>query len=86
MECQELHRSELAEKYLNGQLDPATRDDFEVHILECPQCLQDVEAVLALREQLADRAPQIRADSQMEGSQFPGHLISAALSLLRKLR
>jgi len=86
MECQELHRSELAEKYFNGQLDPATRDDFEVHILECPQCLQDVEAVLALREQLADRAPQIRADSQMEGSHFPGHLISAALSLLRKLR
>ena len=86
MECQELHRSELAEKYFNGQLDPATRDDFEVHILECPQCLQDVEAVLALREQLADRASQIRAYSKIEGSQFLGRWISAVLSLLKKPR
>ena len=86
MECQELHRSELAEKYLNGQLDPATRDDFEVHILECPRCLQGVEAVLALREQLADRAPKIRAYSQIEGSQFLGHRMSAVLSLLKKPR
>ena len=86
MECQELHRSELTEKYLNGQLDPATRDDFEVYILECPRCLQNVEAVLVLRRQLADRDSQIRADSQIEGSQFPGRWISAALSLLRKPR
>ena len=50
MECQELHRDELAEQYLNGQLDPATQDDFEVHILECARCLNRVEAMQALRE------------------------------------
>ena len=60
MECQELHRDELAEQYLNGQLDPATQDDFEVHILECARCLNRIEAMQALREELSHRAHQIR--------------------------
>jgi hypothetical protein len=45
MERQQLHRDELAEKYLNGQLGPGTQDEFEVHILECSHCLRQVEAV-----------------------------------------
>jgi len=56
-----LHRDELAEKYLHGHLDPAAQDEFEVHILECAQCLRQVEAVQTLRQELAERAPQIRA-------------------------
>jgi anti-sigma factor RsiW len=47
MQCQELHRDELAEKYLNGQLDPAAQDEFEIHLLECVQCLRQVEAFIA---------------------------------------
>jgi len=42
MECQELQHSELAEKYVSGQLDPATQDQFEMHILDCPACQQRV--------------------------------------------
>jgi anti-sigma factor RsiW len=57
MECRELHRDESAEKYLNGQLDPATRDGFEVHILECAECLRRVEALQMLRHELAQRSP-----------------------------
>ncbi len=56
MECQELHRDELAEKYLNGRLDSATRDEFEVHILECARCLRSLEAIQILRQELAARA------------------------------
>jgi anti-sigma factor RsiW len=63
MECQELHQGELAEKYLNGQLDPATQDDFEVHILECARCLNRVEAMQTLREELSRRTHQIRNTS-----------------------
>src|SRR5579863_4196759 len=70
MECRQLHRDELAEKYLNGQLDPAVQNDFEVHILECSQCLKQVEAVQTLRQELAERAHQIRAYSQVERSRF----------------
>ena len=70
MKCQELHRDDIAEKYLNGQLDPAAQDEFEVHILECTQCLQRTEAVQALRQELDDRAHQIRAYSQVEHFRF----------------
>jgi anti-sigma factor RsiW len=78
MECQELHRDDVAEKYLNGQLDPAAQDEFEAHILECPQCLRKVEAVQALRQELADRAHQIRAYSQVERSRFRWQWVTAA--------
>jgi anti-sigma factor RsiW len=57
MECHESHRDESAEKYLNGQLDPAARDEFEVHILECTECLRRVEALEMLRHELAQRTP-----------------------------
>jgi len=70
MQCQELHRDELAEKYLNGQLNPAAQDEFEVHILECVRCLRQVEAVQNLRQELDERAHQIRAYSQVEHSRF----------------
>lgn len=57
MECHELHRDEFAEQYFNDQLDPAIRDEFEVHILECAQCLRSVEAIQMLRQELARRTP-----------------------------
>jgi anti-sigma factor RsiW len=61
MECQDLHRHELAEKYLNGSLDPAMQDEFEVHILDCANCLRYVEALQVLRQELAQTAGRIRA-------------------------
>ena len=60
MECRQLHRDELAEKYLSGRLDPAARDEFEVHILECAHCLRRVEALQALRQELVESAHCIR--------------------------
>ena len=61
MECQELHRHQLAERYLNGSLDPAASDEFEVHILECANCLQHVEALQVLRQELTQAATRISA-------------------------
>ena len=83
MKCHEPHRDELAEKYLNGQLDPAAQDDFEIHILECAQCLRRVEVNQTLRQELAERAYQIRAYSQVERSRFRWHWATvAAFSLV----
>lgn len=83
MECRELHRNELAEKYLNGHLDPGAQDDFETHILECDDCLRRVEAVQALRRELAARAHQIRAYSQVEHFRFRWKWLTvAAFSLV----
>ena len=60
MECQELQHSELAEKYVSGQLDPATQDQFEMHILDCPACQRRVELLQTVREDLAVHAHEIR--------------------------
>ena len=65
-----MHRDELAEKYLHGQLDPAAQDEFEVHVLECEPCQRQVEAILTLRQELAERALQIRAYAQVERPHF----------------
>jgi tetratricopeptide (TPR) repeat protein len=78
MECRQLHRDELAEKYLNGQLAPAAQDEFEVHILECESCQRQVEAVQALRQELAERAHQIRAYSQVEQHRFRWQWVTVA--------
>ncbi len=59
MECQELRRDELAGKYLNQQLDPTAQDEFEVHVLECANCLRHVEVVQALRQELFESARRV---------------------------
>ena len=63
MECQELQQSELAEKYVSQQLDPATQDQFEMHILDCRACQQRVELLQTAREDLAVHAHEIREHS-----------------------
>ncbi|HLQ51702.1 MAG TPA: hypothetical protein VK129_09410 [Terriglobales bacterium] len=60
MNCQHVADDELVERYLNGQLEPALQDDFEVHILECPHCLARAETLSAARAGLAQRAHEIR--------------------------
>ena len=61
MVCLEVEQNDIAEKYLNGQLDAALQDEFELHILDCSRCLASVELLQALREDLAARAPEIRS-------------------------
>ncbi len=61
MACQALHRDELVEKYLNGQMLASARDEFEVHLLECADCQQSVDALHALRHELTEAAHRIRA-------------------------
>jgi hypothetical protein len=61
MNCQRIAEDELVERYLNGQLEDALQDDLEVHILECPHCLERAEALRLARASLAERAPAIRS-------------------------
>ncbi|PYX93397.1 MAG: hypothetical protein DMG67_04300 [Acidobacteria bacterium] len=60
MNCQRVADDEIVERYLNGQLEPALQDDFEVHILECPHCRARAETLSAARAGLAQRAHEIR--------------------------
>jgi hypothetical protein len=63
MDCSELDRGELAERYLTGQLDSSAQDEFEVHILECAKCLRAVEILQSVSDDLAQRAHEIRTDT-----------------------
>src|SRR5262249_35165077 len=60
MNCQQVADDELVERYLNGQLEAALQDDLEVHMLECPGCLERAEALRLARAGLAERAHEIR--------------------------
>src|SRR5215470_19078143 len=63
MDCSNIDRNELAEEYLNGALDEANQNDFEIHILECQKCLQAVETLQVVRFDLTDRAQAIRSQT-----------------------
>lgn len=64
MNCQNVGEDGIAEKYLKGELEPPVQDEFEVHILECPRCLQSVETLQEMRTALAAQAHEIRLASQ----------------------
>jgi hypothetical protein len=64
MNCQSVGEDGIAEKYLKGELEPPVQDEFEVHILECPRCLQSVETLQEMRTALAAQAHEIRLASQ----------------------
>lgn len=83
MLCRDVERNEIAEKYLNGQLDPALQDEFELHILDCRRCLASLELLEAVREDLAARAREIRSHASATGVRFRWKWVAvAALSLL----
>jgi TolA-binding protein len=60
MDCPEIGRDDLLEKYLRGELGPAQRDELETHILECAGCLQALEAFQVVWDDLTQRAHEIR--------------------------
>jgi hypothetical protein len=82
MKCQELQQSDLAEKYVSGQLDESRQNEFELHILECAKCLQAVEVLQALRLELNERARQIRAQATHQRRWFRWQWAAAVCSLL----
>lgn len=61
MSCHEIDRDELVASYVMGQLDPSRQDEFEIHVLECTKCLQALEMVQSVHDDLVQRAHQIRA-------------------------
>ncbi len=81
MNCQNVGEDGIAEKYLKGELEPPVQDEFEVHILECPRCLQSVETLQEMRTALAAQAHEIRLASQRPSFRLR-HLVFAAVALV----
>ena len=70
MDCRQVSGHELAEKYVSGQLDAELQDQFEVHMLDCPECLSTVEALMSVRNSLAAQADEIRKLSTRPARRF----------------
>jgi len=61
MECAQIKREEVVERYLTGSLHPEERESFEEHYFACEQCFAALQAHRALQAELSASAPQIRA-------------------------
>src|SRR5436309_2219546 len=70
MDCRQVSGHELAEKYVSGQLDAELQDQFEVHMLDCPECLSTVETLMSVRNSLAAQADEIRKFSTRPARRF----------------
>ena len=61
MECAQIKREEVVERYLTGSLGPQERESFEEHYFACEQCFAALQAHRALQAELSASGPQIRA-------------------------
>jgi tetratricopeptide (TPR) repeat protein len=52
MTCNRVKHGRVAEAYLLGAVDEATRGSFELHILDCATCLDELETLQALQLEL----------------------------------
>jgi tetratricopeptide (TPR) repeat protein len=52
MDCEQVRREELAEKYVTGHLSEAEQEAFELHYFECASCFEELRALRALQAEL----------------------------------
>ena len=61
MDCERIRRDELIERYLSHQLEEGVSDEFETHVLGCPECSGVLEEMQGLRDGLEEKAASIRS-------------------------
>ena len=49
MDQEQIHESDLVERYVTGRLPNEEQADFEAHFVDCPRCLDRLEAAQGLR-------------------------------------
>jgi anti-sigma factor RsiW len=81
MMCETAEREGLAEQYVRGQLSPALKDEFEIHLLECPKCLGKVETLNEIQFGLRQREESIR-DAEVVGQRRVRAWLVAVLVVL----
>jgi hypothetical protein len=85
MDCEQIKREELLEKYLADRLQPEAQDAVETHILECSGCVQELEARLLLRSELTLNAGEIRTKTVEKFSFFRWQALALASVLVALL-
>jgi tetratricopeptide (TPR) repeat protein len=62
MNCEQVMKEEIIEKYLLGRLGEADEEAFEQHYFECPRCFEELETYRALQAELRRAGPATRAE------------------------
>lgn len=82
MDCRRIAEEEIAECYLSDRLEEPLREEFEIHILGCPSCLESVETLQDLREALKSEAHQIRLAPERQRVQWWTWVLATAATLI----
>jgi tetratricopeptide (TPR) repeat protein len=62
MNCDQIIKREIAERYLLRGLSEADQEAFEQHYFECPRCFEELQTYRALQLELKRAAPAISAE------------------------
>ena len=79
--CKTAEREELAEQYVRGQLSLEQRDEFEIHLLECPKCLGRVETMNEVQFGLKTRGGVIREEKISSTGRLDKWLVTIAVTV-----
>jgi tetratricopeptide (TPR) repeat protein len=59
MDCNQIERDDIIEKYLTGRLDGAEKEEFEVHYFSCQRCLGKLQVSRLLQEKMWEKGEEI---------------------------
>lgn len=80
--CQVVAAGEFVERYVTRKLAPEEKDAFEVHLLACTHCQDEVRLVLAVREELARGTPTIERRRRLTGAGMRWGVTAAAAAVV----
>jgi tetratricopeptide (TPR) repeat protein len=63
MNCEQVTKEEITEKYVLGRLTEAEQGAFELHFFECERCFEEVESLRMLQTELRRAASSVRAET-----------------------
>lgn len=64
MNCDQIEREEIVEKYLTGRLDWAAQEEFEAHWFGCLECGRKLQVSRMLQEKLWEKGDKILPPTQ----------------------
>jgi tetratricopeptide (TPR) repeat protein len=59
MNCDQIERDEIIEKYLTGRLDRAAQEEFEAHWFGCRECSRKLQVSQMLQEKLWEKGDKL---------------------------
>ncbi len=64
MDCEQVKREELVERYLSGELSEAEQDVFEQHYFDCVRCFEELRVLRSLQAGLERAEAAVRTEPE----------------------